>query len=158
PFPPTRSSAGTVAVSPLPAPAPAECPACRAKLLPGCSACTDCGYVLPGEGTALETEGTPNLCPNPACGVANPAQERFCQRCASPLPTPAGTMMHGRYRIEGLLAIGGFAAVYLATDVGEKGTVPRLVAIKDMICADPQEFAIRLNFFEREAEILRSLA
>ncbi len=26
-----------------------------------------------------------------------------------------------------------------------------------MICADPQEFAIRLNFFRREAEILRSL-
>jgi serine/threonine-protein kinase len=27
-----------------------------------------------------------------------------------------------------------------------------------MICADPQEFAIRLNFFQREAEILRALA
>src|SRR5204862_842261 len=33
----------------------------------------------------------------------------------------------------------------------------RAVAIKDMIGNDPQEFAIRLNFFRREAEILRSL-
>src|SRR5581483_2285267 len=33
----------------------------------------------------------------------------------------------------------------------------RSVAIKDMIGSDPQEFAIRLNFFRREAEILRSL-
>src|SRR5436305_7287199 len=50
--------------------------------------------------------------------------------------------------------MGVFGAVYLATDT--KGN-NRLVAIKDMICSDPQEFAIRLNFFRREAEILRSL-
>jgi serine/threonine protein kinase len=115
----------------------------------------DCGYLLPGEGAALETEGTPNLCPNPACGVANPPQERFCQRCASPLPNAPGTVLHGRYRIEGLLAIGGFAAVYLASDT-QQGN--RLVAVKDMICPDPQEFAVRLQFFQREAEILRLLA
>jgi serine/threonine protein kinase len=63
-------------------------------------------------------------------------------------------MLHGRYRVERLLAIGGFGAVYLATDT-KAGN--RSVAIKDMICADPEEFAIRLNFFRREAEILRSL-
>src|SRR5262249_39077077 len=43
---------------------------------------------------------------------------------------------------------------YLASDTKHQN---RPVAIKDMICADPQEFAIRLNFFRREAEILRSL-
>ena len=132
-----------------------ECPACKAKLLPGASACMDCGYLLPGVGAALEAEGTPNLCPNPACGVANPTQERFCQRCSSPLPIAPGTLFHGRYRIEGLLAIGGFAAVYLATDTREGN---RPVAVKDMICSDPQEFGIRLSFFQREAEILRTLA
>ena len=62
--------------------------------------------------------------------------------------------MHGRYRLEKLLAMGGFGAVYLATDTKSSN---RQVAIKDMICDDPQEFAIRLNFFRREAEILRSL-
>jgi serine/threonine-protein kinase len=63
-------------------------------------------------------------------------------------------MLHGRYRIERLIAMGGFGAVYLATDVKANN---RPVAIKDMICADPQEFSIRLNFFRREADILRSL-
>jgi predicted Ser/Thr protein kinase len=132
-----------------------ECPSCKAKLLPGASACMDCGYLLPGIGAGLEAEGTPNLCPNPACGVANPTQERFCQRCSSPLPVAPGTLLHGRYRIEGLLAIGGFAAVYLGSDTREGH---RPVAVKDMICSDPQEFGIRLSFFQREAEILRTLA
>jgi serine/threonine protein kinase len=113
----------------------------------------DCGYLLQAD-TGSDVEGTPNLCSNPACGVANPPGERHCQRCGTPLPTAPGTVVHGRYRIERLLAIGGFGAVYLATDL-KAGNRP--VAIKDMICADPQEFAIRLNFFRREAEILRSL-
>src|SRR5262249_3960892 len=100
------------------------------------------------------TEGPPNLCTNPACGVANPPNERTCQRCGTPLPTAPGTILHGRYRIEKLLAIGGFGAVYLASDTKANN---RQVAIKDMICSDQQEFNIRLNFFRREAEILRLL-
>ncbi len=86
--------------------------------------------------------------------MANNAADRYCQRCSTPLPTPPGTLLHGRYRIERLLAIGGFGAVYLAVD-SQNGQRP--VAVKDMICADPQEFAVRLSFFRREAEILRAL-
>jgi len=123
-------------------------------LLPGAIACMDCGYLIQGDASGVEMEGAPNLCPNPACGVANPPGERNCQRCSTPLPTAPGTMLHGRYRIERLLAIGGFGAVYLASDTTANN---RSVAIKDMICADPQEFSIRLNFFRREADILRSL-
>ena len=134
-------------------PGPTVCPACRARLLPGAVSCMDCGYLLQ-EAPEGEAEGPPNLCTNPACGVANSPRDRTCQRCGSPLPTPPGTMLHGRYRIQRQLAIGGFGAVYLATDTKADN---RLVAIKDMICADTQEFAIRLNFFRREAEILRSL-
>jgi serine/threonine protein kinase len=116
----------------------------------------DCGYLIQSEASAgADAEGAPNLCPNPACGVANPPSERYCQRCSTPLPTAPGTVLHGRYKIRKLLAMGGFGAVYLAEDVKNNS---REVAIKDMICADPQEFAIRLNFFRREAEILRSLA
>jgi serine/threonine-protein kinase len=113
----------------------------------------DCGYLLHADG-AGDVEGTPNLCANPACGVANPPGERYCQRCSQPLPHPAGTMLNNRYRIERQIAVGGFGAVYLATDT-KVGNRP--VAIKDMICSDPQEFAIRLTFFRREAEILKSL-
>ena len=95
------------------------------------------------------------MCANPACGVANPPGERNCQRCGNPLPIAGGTLLAGRYRLDKLLKMGGFGAVYMATDT--KTTPNRPVAIKDMIGNDPQEFAIRLNFFRREAEILRSL-
>src|SRR5207237_6382460 len=109
-----------------------ECPACKARLLPGAAACMECGYMV-RDGAAMDSEETPNLCPNPACGVANPVGERVCQRCSGPLPYPPGTVLHGRYRIEKLLAIGGFAAVYLAADARQAN---RLVALKDMICGD----------------------
>jgi predicted Ser/Thr protein kinase len=132
---------------------PSECPACKAPLLPGAIACMDCGYMIQSE-TAAEMEGTPNLCPNSACGVANPPGERTCQRCGTVLPFALGILLHNRYKIERHLATGGFGAVYLASDT-KAGN--RFVAIKEMICTDPQEFAIRLNFFRREAEILRSL-
>ena len=64
-------------------------------------------------------------------------------------------MVHERYQIVKLLAMGGFGAIYLAKD-GKKGG--QEVVIKDMICADPAEFAIRLTFSRREAEILKVLA
>ncbi|MFO0866793.1 MAG: hypothetical protein U0744_19505 [Gemmataceae bacterium] len=68
--------------------------------------------------------------------------------------SPAGTVLHGRYRLDKLLKMGGFG-VYKATDTKSNN---REVAIKDTVIGnDPQEFAIRLNFFRREAEILRSL-
>lgn len=135
---------------------PTKCPACSSDLLPGAVACMDCGYLIQTEAAGqTESEAPPLLCPNTACGVANPPGERNCVRCSTPLPTAAGTLLHGRYRIEKLLAMGGFGAVYLAVDTKSNN---RQVAVKDMICADQQEFAIRLNFFRREAEILRSLS
>jgi predicted Ser/Thr protein kinase len=130
------------------------CPACKSPLLEGAISCLECGFLVQAGPAAGADEAAPNLCPNPACGVANPPGERTCQRCGTPLPHPPGTVLHNRYRIERLLAMGGFGAVYLASDL-KNGD--RQVAIKDMICQDPQEFAIRLNFFRREAEILRSL-
>jgi serine/threonine protein kinase len=116
-------------------------------------ACLDCGYLIRGEPN-VEMEGEPITCANPACGAPNSSSEKVCRRCGSPLPAKPGTLLHGRYRIERQLALGGFGAVYQAVDI-KQGDCP--VAVKDMICADPQEFTIRLNFFRREAEILRSL-
>jgi predicted Ser/Thr protein kinase len=151
--PPSRPD---VNLGPAPAPSgtPKVCPSCGSQLLEGAVACMDCGFLLQGDGAAVEQEGPPNLCSNPACGVANPPGERNCQRCGTPLPVAAGTLLHNRYRLDKLLAMGGFGAVYKATDTKKDN---REVAIKDMISGDPQEFNIRLNFFRREAEILRSL-
>lgn len=163
---PTPPSSQGAAPAPQPTPAaasaqgvatPTSCPACGSELLEGAIACMDCGYLLQSEtdDSISDMEAPPALCPNPACGVANPPTESYCQRCGDPLPTAAGTMLQNRYRIEKLLAMGGFGAVYLATDTKNNNNP---VAIKDMICADQEEFAIRLNFFRREAEILRALA
>src|SRR6202043_1527945 len=127
---------------------PSKCPACGSDLLPGAIACMDCGFLIQSEASAApEADGGVSICPNPACGVANPPGERNCQRCSTPLPYPKGHMIHGKYRIDRLLAMGGFGAVYLGYDTKHND---RTVAIKDMICADPQEFSIRLNFFRRE--------
>src|SRR5690242_16659902 len=79
-------------------PTAAQCPACKATLLPGAISCMDCGYLLQPS-AAAEPEGKPNLCPNPACGVANSPKDRHCQRCGAPLPTAPGTVLHGRYRL-----------------------------------------------------------
>src|SRR5476649_1781937 len=134
--------------------APTKCPACSSTLNEGAVACMDCGFMLQADTGPAEPEGPPNLCANPACGVANPPGERNCQCCGNPLPIAGGTLLHGRYRLEKLLKMGGFGAVYRGVDT-KQGDRP--VAIKDMIGNDPQEFAIRLNFFRREAEILRAL-
>ncbi len=131
-----------------------HCPTCRASLRPGQTLCADCGWVKQGQISILETDEQPLICGNPACGVANAPTERYCQRCHILLPTAPGTMLHGRYRVDQLIAMGGFGAVYLGEDVQAR----RRVAIKDMIAADGDEFQIRLQFFEREAEILKLLA
>ena len=159
---PGPSAPAPAAPVPKPAAAPASakpsapnaCPSCGAKLLEGAVSCMDCGFLLQAD-AGSESEEAPNLCPNTACNAANPPNLRYCTRCSTPLPTAPGTMLHGRYKVRKLLAMGGFGAVYLAEDT-KAGN--REVAIKDMICADPTEFAIRLNFFRREAEILRSLS
>jgi predicted Ser/Thr protein kinase len=131
-----------------------KCPACQSPLPGGATVCLVCGWVQAEIETGKGDGEQMVLCTNPACAVANPPTERYCVRCNTMLPTAPGTMLHNRYKIDKLLAMGGFGAVYLATDTksGDK------VAIKDMICADPDEFNIRLNFFRREAEILRSLS
>src|SRR5260370_223826 len=78
--------------------------------------------------------------------------DRHGRSCGPALPTSHARLMPGAFRSAPQLAGGGFGAVCLATATKR---VTRPVAVKDMRCADPQEFNIRLNFFRREAEILR---
>lgn len=130
-----------------------QCPSCEAALPTGATMCLECGWTAETEEEKEPGAGVV-ICTNPACGAANPPGLQYCQRCNTMLPSAPGTMLEGRYRIERLLAQGGFGAVYLAVDTRTN----QLVAVKDMICPDPEEFKIRLSFFRREAEILRALA
>src|SRR5437762_1046295 len=82
---------------------PTKCPACGSMLNEGAVACMDCGFMLQSDTGPSEPEGPPNLCANPACGVANPPGERNCQRCGNALPIAGGTLLHGRYRLDRLL-------------------------------------------------------
>lgn len=128
-----------------------KCRGCGGSLGEGVTVCSSCGLMLQAESSMAEPP--PNLCSNPACGVANVAGERRCVRCGEAIPMPEGTVLLGRYRLEKVLKIGGFGAVYRALDEQSN----RLVAIKDMIQGDPTESAKRLTFFRREADILRAL-
>jgi serine/threonine protein kinase len=103
-----------------------------------------------------------SLCPK--CQTPNRLSARFCSSCGAPLmsgvseaqpvpsdtvPLPAGTVLQGRYRIEGLLGKGGFGAVYRSWDL----SLSRLCAVKENL--DTSAEAQRQ--FAREATVLASL-
>ena len=69
----------------------------------------------------------------------------------------AGTILEGRYQIEGVLGIGGMGAVYLARD--NRFTVVKHVAVKEII-AHVRDDALRetlVKNFEREANLLATV-
>ena len=135
-----------------PAPSVSACPVCRAPLAADAVACSECGYQRAAVAT-LEVDAPANVCTNPACGVANPPGERFCQRCNTPLPASPGKVVTARFRLDKPLATGGFGIVYLATDL----RLGQPVAVKEMIVGEGKEGELRRTFFRREAEVLHSL-
>lgn len=64
----------------------------------------------------------------------------------------AGSVLGGRFRIEGLLGKGGMGAVYRATDT----TTGQLVALKTLLPSSEKDTALRRRF-AREAEIIERL-
>jgi eukaryotic-like serine/threonine-protein kinase len=70
----------------------------------------------------------------------------------------AGDMLQDRYRIIGILGVGGFGSVYQARDM-RFANVTRLCAIKEMVnmAPDPQMRELARRSFEREASILATL-
>lgn len=81
------------------------------------------------------------------------------RRNLSQMPTlPAGTVLQGRYAIEGILGMGGMSVVYRGRDLRFKDVV-RLCAVKEMYQSSPdsQTRLLNLKNFEREAGLLATL-
>jgi eukaryotic-like serine/threonine-protein kinase len=70
-----------------------------------------------------------------------------------------GSVLQNRYKITGVLGVGGMGSVYLARDM-HFPTVVRNVAVKEMtnLATDPQLRELTLRNFEREANILAELS
>jgi eukaryotic-like serine/threonine-protein kinase len=69
-----------------------------------------------------------------------------------------GTVLHGRYKVESVLGLGGMGAVYKVRDL-HFTQATKYCALKEMIgkFTDPMDQRTRLSNFEREANILASL-
>ncbi len=72
---------------------------------------------------------------------------------------PEGYLLQERYRILGVLAVGGMSAVYKGRDL-RFSRVKRICAVKEMVnnASDPEVRAIILRNFERETSILATLS
>lgn len=86
------------------------------------------------------------------------SQRRARQRETKDGQLQAGDILQDRYRIVGILGVGGFSSVYQARDM-RFPNVTKLCAVKEMInvAPDPQIRALAARAFEREASILATL-
>jgi len=75
------------------------------------------------------------------------------------LSLQVGSVLQGRYKITGVLGVGGMGSVYLARDM-HFPTVTRNVAVKEMLnlSTDPNHREMTLRNFERESNILAELS
>jgi len=91
----------------------------------------------------------------PNQSAAHPTSDGSAGR---PANLPAGAILQARYRVQGVLGIGGMSTVYQARDLRFPG-VERLCAIKEMYNAveQPPLRQMRLATFRREASFLATL-
>lgn len=102
--------------------------------------------------------------PAPAAGsaVAAPETRQIRREPEKAVPPEGllmeGTLLQGRYKILGVIGVGGMGAVYKAQDL-RFANVVRLCAVKEMIntATDPQVRQMIVRNFEREASILATL-
>lgn len=96
--------------------------------------------------------------------MADPNNTRHIESRKGHLTVPdsslqPGQVLQSRYRILGIIGVGGMGAVYQARDL-HFPTVPKLVAVKEMInlAQDQQLRESTMRNFERESEILATLS
>ncbi|MEF3274593.1 MAG: serine/threonine-protein kinase [Chloroflexus sp.] len=79
-------------------------------------------------------------------------------RPAAPAMLSPGTILQGRYQVEGPIGIGGMSVVYRGRDLRFKDVV-RYCAIKEMVqsAPDSQTRLLNLKNFQREASLLATL-
>ncbi len=98
----------------------------------------------------MQVKSQTQLCPNPKCGSDVPLSANNCPKCGTPQRQllGRGTILQGRYRIDGIRGCGGFGAVYRASDLqtGEP------VAIKE------NHQHRTFSRFERETKLLMGLS
>lgn len=103
------------------------------------------------QGQSLDTQGLdPEQLPS---SPSSPSPERVEGRL------PPGHLLQGRYRVIGVLGMGGMSAVYQAQDL-RFPKVKRLCVVKEMLntATDPEVRAMIERNFEREANILATLS
>ena len=110
-------------------------------------------------GTAVPKSEAP-----PAAATQHAEQQGSSSRAhpavaGRPSALKVGTVLQGRYRIQGIIGVGGMSTVYRARDLRFPG-VERLCAVKEMfnVAAEPRLRQMRLTNFQREAALLATLA
>lgn len=136
----------------------ATCPHCHAALRPTARFCAGCGRRVAWDCAW--------------CGYANRVAARFCGGCGQPAGPAdkvldatvslgtgylAGFLLQGRYRLDRLVARGGMAAVYQASDGHAPG---QIWAVKEMskTAIAPEDLATTIEAFRREGELLMRLS
>jgi serine/threonine-protein kinase len=94
----------------------------------------------------------------PACQTPNLDEARFCAKCGSLLPAPAGpdplvgSIVGGRFRVTGILGEGGMGRVYTAEQ--QMGTKIRKVAVKTLLSEYAKDTKVVERFMRECATVV----
>ncbi|MFN3372011.1 MAG: PQQ-binding-like beta-propeller repeat protein [Chloroflexus sp.] len=119
--------------------------------------------ISPSTPSSAPDDGTRQMAARPIGEADDGTRQMVARPAGQPAPvTPvmlnAGTVLQGRYHVEGPIGIGGMSVVYRGRDLRFKDVV-RYCAIKEMAqsAPDSQTRLLNLKNFQREAGLLATL-